>query len=225
MEQKTAKNHVICSAPRRGPVLYHARTCDKICDSTGFHQWMCLRRFYATQGNYLAKMATEKLTMAKVEAARRPGLLGDGGGLYLHIGLGGSKSWAFRFTLGGRQRRMGLGSLNTLNLREARERARECRKLVDQGIDPIDQRRSERSVAATKRAMTFRDAALTYIKAHEVGWTPAHARQWRDHFEATSFPRSARCRSKPRTIPVLSWECSNPCGKSAPRPPGASAGG
>jgi integrase len=87
---------------------------------------------------------------------------------------------------------MGLGSINTLNLREARERARECRKLVDQGIDPIDQRQCERAVAATKRVMTFRDAALAYIGTREDGWTPAYARQWRDHFEAYVFPKIGR---------------------------------
>jgi integrase len=134
-------------------------------------------------------MATEKLTMTKVEAARRPGLLSDGGGLYLCVAPGGSKSWVLRFTLGSRQRRMGLGSLNTFSLREAREKARECRKLVDQCIDPIDQRRSERAVAATKRTMTFRDAALAYIEARESGWTAPYARQWRDHFEAYVFPQ------------------------------------
>ena len=134
-------------------------------------------------------MATEKLTMTRVEAARRPGLLSDGGGLYLCVAPGGSKSWVLRFTLGSRQRRMGLGSLNTFSLREAREKARECRKLVDQGIDPIDQRRSERAIVATKRTMTFRDAALAYIEARESGWTVHYARQWRDHFEAYVFPQ------------------------------------
>jgi integrase len=133
-------------------------------------------------------MAIKKLTLAKVETARRPGLLSDGGGLYLCVGPGGSKSWVFRFTLGGRQRRMGLGSLNTLNLQEARERARECRKLVHQGIDPIDRRRGEREVAATTRAMSLRDAALAYVEAREDGWTRAYAQQWRDHFEAYVLP-------------------------------------
>src|SRR5262245_54645869 len=133
-------------------------------------------------------MATEKLTIAKVEAARHPGLLNDGGGLYLRVGPKGSRTWVFRYTFGGRQRRMGLGSLNTLNLREAREKARECRKLVDQRIDPIEQRHSEQAIAKTKRVMRFRDTALAYIETREDGWTPAYARQWRDHFEAYVFP-------------------------------------
>src|SRR5262245_48714550 len=114
-------------------------------------------------------MATEKLTIAKVKAARRPGLLNDGGGLYLRVGEKGSKSWVLRYTFGGRQRLMGLGSLDTLNLREVREKARECRKLINQGIDPIEQRRSEQAIAKTKRVMRFRDAALAYIETHEDG--------------------------------------------------------
>ena len=92
-------------------------------------------------------MAKEKLTLAKIEMAHRPGLLNDGGGLYLSVAPGGSKSWCFRFTFGDRRRVMGLGGIDKVNLRQARERARQCRELVEQGIDPIDHRRSERALA------------------------------------------------------------------------------
>ena len=134
-------------------------------------------------------MATEKLTLLKIEASRRPGLLNDGGGLYVSVAPGGSKSWCFRYKFGGRQRTMGLGGIDKLSLPEARERARECRGLVRNGIDPIDHRRSERAVAAAKNAISFRDAALAYIDAHKDGWTAPYARQWRDHFEAYVFPQ------------------------------------
>jgi len=134
-------------------------------------------------------MLKEKLTLSKIEKARRPGLLGDGGGLYLSVALGGSKSWCFRFKLRGRQRTMGLGGIDNLNLQEARERARECRELVHNGIDPINHRRSERAVAAAKRTVTFRDAALAYIDTQKGGWTAPYARQWLDHFHAYVFPQ------------------------------------
>jgi integrase len=134
-------------------------------------------------------MLKAKLTLSKIEKARRPGLLGDGAGLYLSVAPGGSKSWCFRFKLAGRQRTMGLGGIDKLSLHEARERARQCRELVYRGIDPIDRRRSERSVAAAKEAVSFRDAALAYIDAHKAGWTAPYARQWRDHFEAYVFPK------------------------------------
>jgi hypothetical protein len=38
-----------------------------------------------------------KLKALNVAREKRPGLYGDGGGLYLHITKRGSKSWIFRF--------------------------------------------------------------------------------------------------------------------------------
>ena len=133
-------------------------------------------------------MAKEKLTSSKVEAARRPGLLNDGGGLYLSVAKGGSKSWCFRFMLGGRRRTMGLGGFDKVDLHEARERARQYRELVKQGIDPIDHRRTGRALAAAKTAMTFRTAALAFIDGKRSGWTAAYAQQWIIHFETYVFP-------------------------------------
>ena len=133
-------------------------------------------------------MPKAKLTPLKIETARHPGLLNDGGGLCLNIAGGGSKSWCFRFTLGNRRRTMGLGGIASVNLEEARERARECRALVEQGIDPIDYCRGWRALAAPKTAMTFRKAALAYIDAHKDGWSDATAEQWPYQFELYVFP-------------------------------------
>jgi integrase len=134
-------------------------------------------------------MAKEKLTLAKIEMEHRPGLLNDGGGLYLSVAPGDSKSWCFRFTFGDRRRVMGLGGFDKVNLRQARERARECRELVEQGIDPIDDRRGKRALTAAKTAMTFKKAALAYIDGHKDGWTAPYTRQWRVHFETFAFPQ------------------------------------
>jgi integrase len=133
-------------------------------------------------------MAKEKLTLAKIEMAHRPGMLNDGGGLYLSVAPGGSKSWCFRFTLGDRRRVMGLGGIAKVNLRQARERARQYREQVDQGIDPIDHRHNERALTAARTAMTFRKAALVYIDGRKGGWTEKYTRQWRVHFETFVFP-------------------------------------
>lgn len=71
----------------------------------------------------------QKLVARRVETARKPGLLNDGGGLYLQVSPSGSKSWLFRFMLRGKAREMGLGSVRDIALTKARERAAECRKL------------------------------------------------------------------------------------------------
>ena len=38
-----------------------------------------------------------KLTALKVAREKRPGMYGDGGGLYLQVAKAGTKSWIFRF--------------------------------------------------------------------------------------------------------------------------------
>jgi integrase len=136
-------------------------------------------------------MASEKLTAVKVAKARIPGMLGDGKGLWLRIAPGGSKSWVFRFMLAGRSREMGLGSVDDVTLAEARELARECRKLCTQGIDPIETRRARRAALRLEsaRAMTFEECATAYIAAHEVGWkNTKHAKQWRQTLKASVYP-------------------------------------
>ena len=85
-----------------------------------------------------------KLTPANLKHATKEGLYGDGGGLWLNVGPTGGRSWLFRFMLNGRAREMGLGPLHAVGLADARERARNCRRLLVDGIDPLDARKSEK---------------------------------------------------------------------------------
>ena len=122
-----------------------------------------------------------KLTSLSVRQARRRGLYGDGGGLFLQVSESGAKSWVFRFKKADRLRVMGLGPAHTITLAEARDRARECRKLRLDGIDPIEARRAERAQAKldAAKAVTFAECADAYITAHKAGWrNPKHAAQW-----------------------------------------------
>ena len=79
---------------------------------------------------------TQKLTARAVAAAKKPGLYSDGGGFYLQVARGGSRSWIYRFMLRGRSRDMGLGGVDVVTLAEARESALEARKLAKAGIRP-----------------------------------------------------------------------------------------
>src|SRR5713101_672911 len=87
--------------------------------------------------------ATGKLTGLKVERAKRPGMYGDGGGLYLRGTKDGARNWVFRYMLDGKPRWMGLGPLALYGLAEARGKALEARRLRHEGIDPIETRRAE----------------------------------------------------------------------------------
>jgi integrase len=106
---------------------------------------------------------------------------GDGGGLWLQVSATGVKSRDFRFKEAGKLREMGLGPMHTIGLAEAREKARDCRRMRLDGTDPIEAkkaaRQSKRLEAA--KAMTFRQCAEAYIAAHKASWrNPKHAAQW-----------------------------------------------
>lgn len=124
--------------------------------------------------------------------AKADGMHAMGGvpGLYLHV-RGGSRSWVLRYSFEGRRRDLGLGSYIDLTLAEARERAREQRKLIVQGIDPIDAKRDlrdERMIEKSRR-MTFQQCVDGYLDAHGDAWkNPKHRAQYRATLETYACP-------------------------------------
>src|SRR3954468_24204540 len=95
-----------------------------------------------------------KLTALKVARDLPPGMYADGAGLYLQVTAAGSKSWIYRFWSRGKGREMGLGSLAAVSLSEARIKAGECRRLRQEGIDPIEARKAHREQAVLDTAKT-----------------------------------------------------------------------
>ena len=62
-------------------------------------------------GNASMARGINRLSARAVDTVKKPGLLADGGGLYLQVSKSGAKSWLYKFMLNGRSREMGLGSL------------------------------------------------------------------------------------------------------------------
>jgi integrase len=132
-----------------------------------------------------------RLTAMKVAKVKKPGLLSDGGGLYLRIAPGGSKQFIFRYAVNGRLRDMGIGPVHTVDLAMAREKALEARRLRLEGIDPIAHKRARIAAlrAADAKAMTFRQCAEGYIRDNEKEWKNAvHHRQWTTTLRKYVYP-------------------------------------
>jgi integrase len=136
-----------------------------------------------------------KLNALAVQRAKETGRYPDGGGLYLQVSSVGTKAWLFRFTLAGRAREMGLGSIALVSLAEARAKALECRKLLHEGIDPIEAREARRKqqALASAKTLTFGECAKAYIESHRAGWKNAkHAAQWASTLETYAGPTIGR---------------------------------
>ena len=143
----------------------------------------------------------EKLSAAAIKNANKPGMYGDGGGLWLHVGPNAvgqdgkptktGKSWVFRFMLDGKAREMGLGPLHTIGLSEARELARACRKKVLEGTDPLEAKHAKRKARKLEaaKAITFKACAAKYITANKAGWrNEKHADQWENTLTTYVYP-------------------------------------
>jgi integrase len=134
-----------------------------------------------------------KLTVKKVEALRQTrGRYSDGHGLYLQVANPPNNAcWVFQYERNGRARAMGLGPLHTIGLREARERALTARKLLLDGVDPLDAKRNERDRRAAQEArnVTFRQVAELYYAAHADSWTNAkHRAQFLSTLRDYAYP-------------------------------------
>ena len=75
-----------------------------------------------------------RLVARSLPALDKPGRHNDGQGFYLNVSKLGAKSWVFMFKRGGNKRReLGLGSLTTVALADAREKARALRNTIAEG--------------------------------------------------------------------------------------------
>ncbi len=118
----------------------------------------------------------------------KPGQYGDGGGLYLQVKPSGA-SWLFRYKVAGKGRLMGLGPERDVSLAEAREKARDARRLLLDGKDPLAEKRASTAAGAAAAGTSFRKVTERYIAAHGAGWRNLkHAAQWRTTIETYAYP-------------------------------------
>ena len=134
-----------------------------------------------------------ELSPLSISRLKDPGLWAVGGvsGLYLHVNARGARSWILRVVVGDKRRDMGLGGYPDIGVADARQKAREARLKIEQGIDPILLRKQAKSELMALQATdkTFEQAAGEYIKIHADSWSnDKHRKQWERTLTAYAFP-------------------------------------
>lgn len=129
----------------------------------------------------------KKVTAISLRNLNAPGRYQCGEGLMLCVKPSGARSWMVRAQANGKRRDFGLGRFEDVSLVQAREKARETRKLFQGGKDP----RAAKTVPVSlpEAPMTFSEAA----KAAHADLSPAwknkkHAAQWLTTLEQYAFP-------------------------------------
>lgn len=121
-------------------------------------------------------MARNKLSETKIKTITKPGIYGDGDGLYIRVQKGGSKNWVFIWRRGDDRNEVGLGGYGQgtapVSLALAREKADAIRVQLARGEDPRADRRPLQS-------KTFKDCMDGLLDTRKGDWRNAkHKAQW-----------------------------------------------
>jgi len=136
------------------------------------------------------------LTDLKIKAAQpnsKPYHLTDGFGLFLSIQPNGSKLWRWKYRFEGKFRLMALGSYPEVTLAKARAAHAEARAKLLNGIDPMAERKAEKSAGTLEAeqngvlpatqteveceaANSFRRVAALWLEKWKVGKVERYAR-------------------------------------------------
>ena len=117
--------------------------------------------------------------------------VGGVSGLALQITPNGGRSWLLRVRVGGKRREIGLGGYPDVTLAQARDRARETKDKIRNGIDPVEERKAVRAslTAARRRGMTFAEAVERYLAAKLDAFRNAkHRQQWENTLKQYALP-------------------------------------
>lgn len=137
---------------------------------------------------------TNKLTLSQIRKQKPGTCLGDGGNLWIRYREDGWRGFCFRYTVRGKAHEMGLGPLEDLDhladdLTEARDAAREARRLLRTGRDPIAERHGLRAQA--EQIQTFETVAREWWQGRidSKEWTPKHGRNILGALENHAFSK------------------------------------
>lgn len=130
------------------------------------------------------KHQSNRLTTQSIKKLTEPKRYADGGGLYLLVDQSGNKRWLLRIKIDGKRCDMGLGGWPLVSLAKARNKAAKIRLDVNEGINPIAERRKQRISVPS-----FESAARSVHKANRDTWkNKKHAAQWLATLEQYAFP-------------------------------------
>lgn len=133
----------------------------------------------------LSAIEVSRLTTAGLQA------VGGVAGLLLQVTKAGSRSWILRVVIGSKRRDIGLGGYPDVTLGQARELARSSRLKIQEGIDPVEERRAAKAqlVAAQASQITFDEAVKIFLthKNHEFS-NKKHAAQWESTLRTYASP-------------------------------------
>src|SRR5215212_9843062 len=98
---------------------------------------------------------TDRAIQTKAKPANRPFKLFDAHGLFLLVKPNGARYWRLQYRMAGKQKLLALGVYPQVSLREAREKQADARKLIKNGIDPVEAKREQKRTLKARSEHSF----------------------------------------------------------------------
>ncbi|MFL9840518.1 integrase arm-type DNA-binding domain-containing protein [Sphingomonas sp. ST-64] len=146
------------------------------------------------------------LTVKEIENASlkdRAWKLWDERGLYLLISKAGSRTWQFKYTYLGKEKKMSLGAYPEVSLKAARAKRDEARAQLSEGKDPSQERQIKKLTAKVEASNTFGAIAREYLDkcaADGLAEVTLAKSEW---LLAQLEPRLGRMPVREITVPML----------------------
>jgi integrase len=134
---------------------------------------------------------SEKAVQAALRATQNGGRmqrLADGGWLTLLITRDGAARWQQRYSFGGKERTISLGTYPVVSIAEARRKAADERARLREGIDPVEHRRAQKAALRRNVENTFGAAAEAWYEFNAPTWAKATAEKARQYLDKDVLP-------------------------------------
>ena len=125
-----------------------------------------------------------EMTIKKAKPKEKQYKLSDGEGMYLRVYPNGSKYWQLKYRFEGKHKTLSFGVWPEVGIIEAREKRFEARKIIKQGIDPLQDKKqeiinkNERELEAEKekqrKSTTLKKVAEEWHQKQSPQWTEKH---------------------------------------------------
>ena len=124
----------------------------------------------------------------KSKAISKPYKLADERGLFLLVTPAGGKLWRWKYRIDGKEKLMSFGAYPDVTLAMARERHQAERRLLATGIDPMAQRKEERTAQKVSAENSFRTIAALWLNHWREGVGERHAGYTERRLKANILP-------------------------------------
>lgn len=108
--------------------------------------------------------------------------------MYLEVRPNGSKYWRFKYRYIGKEKLLALGVYPETSLAEAREKLLRARKLLENGVDPSQDRRKKKALAKESAENTFEVIAREWYDNRKSRWRKRYAEEIITRLEKDIFP-------------------------------------